>query len=251
MVYFHVADGIRDEKSEPLWTTEAWYTLNAIPKGRAGTVGTPREQNVLTAAEKDAGWKSLFDGKTLDAWQGFGGKPVPTGWHAIDGELRRVEGGGDLLSKEIYGDFEVSLEWKIAEGSNSGLIWRVGDDEAPGWRTGPEMQILDNKHHPDGRLASTSAGACYALIAPDRDVSLAPNRWNTARLVAKGSKISYWLNNENVANFDVASAEWKDLVAKSKFKNFPNFGKLSKGRLMLQDHGDDVAFRNIKIRELK
>ena len=263
VVYLHASDGLRSagglqntgglqsSGGEKLWSTEAWYTLNAIPRDRPGTVGSARQHNLLTDAQRAEGWKLLFDGQSLNNWRGFRKQEAPSGWQAVDGELRRVAGGGDLVSIDEFGDFELSVEWRIAAGGNSGIIWRVDERESPGWRTGPEMQILDNKRHPDGRASITSAGSCYAMIAPARDVSLAPDRWNTSRLVARGTQIECWLNNELTVKFDTASEEWKKLVANSKFKNMPNYAKPTRGRLMLQDHGDAVSFRNVKIRELK
>lgn len=248
VVYIRVADRLRDADDKPLWSTEAWYTLNTIRTGAPGDVGPAPAQNVLTDAEQTAGWKLLFDGKSLANWRGAEKTEPSAGWKAIDGELRRVDGGGDLVSSEEYDNFELILDWKIAPGGNSGIIWRSGLDELPVWRTGPEMQILDNARHNDGRLPVTSAGSCYALIAPDRDVSLAPDRWNTARIVARGTKVDYFLNNVRTASFDMASPEWKTLIEQSKFRDMPNFGKLASGHIVLQDHGDLVSFRNIKIR---
>ena len=251
VVHIHAADILRNEKNEKLWTTEGWYTLNAIPKDKPGKVGPSHVNNVLTDAETADGWKLLFDGKSLDQWRGFKTDTTPSGWKIVGDILDRGTGGGDLVSRQEYGDFEFSCEWKISPGGNSGVIWRAGEDENPGWRTGPEMQILDNKRHPDGRLSLTSAGSAYAVVAPSRDASLAPNRWNTARIIARGPKIQYFLNNEEVTDFDLSSDDWKARVAASKFKSMPNYSKLPKGHIMLQDHGDEVSFRNVKIRELK
>lgn len=250
VVYFRLSDGIHSGDDKALWSTEAWYTLNEVPKDDVVKPGEQRQHNVLTDAEKSAGWKLLFDGKSFDGWKGFQSDKVPAGWKVVDGEIHRGDGGGDLVTGEEYGDFELSLDWKIAPGGNSGIIWRASEAQNPGWLTGPEMQILDNKRHADGRNATTSAGSVYALIAPPRDVSLTPNRWNTARLVARGTKIEYWLNNVQTASFDTASDEWKSLLAKSKFRNLKDFAKLSKGRIILQDHSDPVSFRNVKIRKL-
>ncbi len=250
VVHIRVADRIHNADDKPLWATEAWYTLNAIPQDAPGEVGPTRTHNQLTETQRAAGWKLLFDGSSLSNWRSSEKAEPPAGWKAIDGELRRVEGGGDLVTSEEYDNFELTLDWKISAGGNSGVIWRAGLDEMPTWRTGPEMQILDNARHNDGRNPLTSAGSCYALIAPDRDVSLAPDRWNTARIVADGSKIEYWLNNVRTASFDMGSPEWKTLLAQSKFAEMANFGKLRSGHIVLQDHGDAVAFRNVRIRRL-
>lgn len=250
VVYLRVADRIHNAENKPLWTTEAWYTLSAIPTDQPGDVGAPPVHNVLSDAERSEGWKLLFDGSSLANWRGTEQSTPPAGWKAIDGELRRVEGGGDLVSAEEYGDFELSLHWKISPGGNSGVIWRAGLEELPAWRTGPEMQILDNARHNDGRNPLTSAGSCYALIAPPRDASLGADRWNTARLVARGGKVDYFLNGVQTASFDMASPEWAALVKQSKFADMPMFGKRPSGHIVLQDHGDLVSFRDVKIRRI-
>lgn len=251
VVYFRLADVLRDAAGERLWTTEAWYTLNAIPRDRAGEVGPAVARNMLSEAERAAGWSLLFDGKSLDGWKGWQKDERPAGWKVVDGEIRRGDGGGDLVSGKEYGDFELSVDWKISRGGNSGIIWRASETESPSWHTGPEMQILDNRVHPDGRSPLTSAGAAYALIPPSRDAALAPDRWNTARLIVRGTKVEQFLNNERVVAFDMGSDEWKALVAKSKFKGYANFAKMPRGRIVLQDHNDQVSYRNVKIRELK
>ena len=251
VVYLRAADAIVSAGGAHLWGTEGWYTLNAIPKNKPGTIGAAVTRNVLTDAETNDGWKLLFVGTTIDHWRGYQKKEVPDGWKAIDGELRRVGGGGDLITNDEFGDFEFSYEWKVSPGGNSGVYYRVDETESPGWRTGVEMQVLDNQRHPDGRAAVTSAGSVYALVVPKRDTSLGADRWNIARIIARGPKVEHWLNNELVASYDTASDEWRKLIAASKFKDMPNYSKSLRGRICLQDHGDPVAYRNLKIRELK
>ena len=251
VVYFRLADLLHDASGKKLWSTEGWYTLNAIPANMPGEVGPANPHNTLTDAEINDGWQLLFDGKTIDHWHGYQKQTVPDGWQAVDGELRRIGPGGDLVSNEEYGDFEFSYEWKISPGGNSGVYYRVDESQSPGWTTGVEMQVLDNARHADGRNALTSAGSVYALVPPKRDTSLGADRWNVARIVARGTKVEHWLNNELVASYDTSTEEWKQLIAKSKFKDMANFAKSLRGRICLQDHGDEVAFRNLKIRELK
>lgn len=243
------------------WSTEAWVALNALPKDRAGQpaprpAGEP--QNVLTDAEKAEGWKLLFDGQSTAGWHGFRKQGIPTGpdgrpgWAVVDGALTRVGPGGDILTDESYQDFELRLEWRISPGGNSGVFFHVSEDEPLRyvWETGPEMQVLDNAEHADGRNPLTSASSNYALIAPSRDATLPIGLFNSARLVVKGPHVEHWLNGEKVVEYELGSPEWEKLVQNSKFKAMPRYAREKSGRIAVQDHGDRVWYRNIKIRPL-
>jgi cytochrome c len=252
VVYLRCAHVLRSASGKPLWTTEAWYTLNKRPDvSVVGTVGPAPKQNELTEQEKADGWQLLFDGKTTKGWRGFKQKDMPKGWEVVDGSLMRTMGGGDIITEQEFGDFELSLEWKVAEKGNSGIFLRVDESLNTAWASGPEMQVLDNARHNDGRSAFTSAGAAYALYAPSSDPSLGANKWNHAQVIARGSTMTFKLNGEVTAEFDMSSDDWKERLAKSKFNGMMGFGTTMRGRIGLQDHGDRVGFRNIKIRELK
>jgi cytochrome c len=252
VLYLRLADVIRSASGESLWTTEAWYTINTLATDRAATVATQAvKHNVLSDSEVAAGWKLLFDGQTTTGWRGFKRDAMPDGWQVMDGELVRTAGGGDIITSQEFGDFELTLEWNIAQGGNSGIFSRATELADAPWMSAAEMQVLDNRTHSDGRTAITSAGACYGLIEPVRDASLGADRWNRVRILAIGPKFEYWLNNHKVVEFDTSSDAFKQLVANSKFKDFPQFTKSLRGGISLQDHGDRVRFRNIKIREMK
>jgi cytochrome c len=245
VVHIRVGDVIRSETGRSLWVTEGWYTLNRIPKDR------PLAPTAARPAVSNEGWTVLFDGTSTESWRAYGATDAPIkGWEIIDGALTRTSGGGDIMTRDSFADFELELEWTIAEGGNSGVFFRVDPAVGPAWHTGPEMQVLDNSRHPDGRDARTSAGSCYGLIPPPRDASLGPDRWNLVRIVARGSKVEYWLNNTKTVEFDAASDEWAKRVAESKFNDLPQFGRLREGRIVLQDHGDRVAYRNVRVRKL-
>ncbi len=253
VVHVRAVGPIRDEAGRRLWTTEAWYTLNRIPRDRPGEVPPPpppRPVNVLSAAETQAGWKLLFDGNSLAGWKHPGSKGAVKGWEALEGALVRTGSGGDIVTEETYADFELELEWRIAAGGNSGVFFRVGDDAQHVWQTGPEMQVLDNDGHVDGRNPLTSAGSNYALHAPPRDVTRPLGLWNEARLLVRGPHVEHWLNGEKIVEYELWTPEWKALVAASKFAGMPGYGQLKTGRIALQDHGDRVEFRNVKIRRL-
>ena len=211
--------------------------------------------NTLTDAEKADGWKLLFDGKTTDGWRAYKGKSVPDKWHVEDGALvfKPNDGShrGDIVTEDQYDSFELALEWKISPGGNSGVMYRVTEEAGAPFMTGPEYQILDNAKHPDGRHPETSAASCYALYAPAKDVTKPVGEWNKTRIVVNGNHVEHWLNGEKVVEYDFGSDDWEKRVKASKFKDMPRFGKEPKGHIDLQDHGNEVAYRNIKIRPLK
>ena len=219
------------------------------PRGQ-DILTTKNVENTLTAGERANGWRLLFDGKTTSGWRGFKHQAAPAGWQVLDGALTRAGEGGDLMTAEQFGSFDLQLEWKIAPGGNSGIMFHVSEDGDETYHTGPEFQILDNARHKDGQDPLTSAGACYALYAPSKDVTRPPGTWNAVRLVVNGSRVQHWLNGTKVVEYDMASADWKTKVAGSKFKEWPRFGTIPTGHIVLQDHGDRVAYRNIKIRTI-
>ncbi|HEV8114312.1 MAG TPA: family 16 glycoside hydrolase [Planctomycetota bacterium] len=251
VVYLHIVGPLVARSGRTLWSTEAWYTLNRIPAGSPVTVlppPPPRPQNALTEAEAKEGWRLLFDGKTTNGWRGYKAKAAPAGWQVKDGVLGRAGEAGDLVTDEEFGDFELALDWRIAEGGNSGVFFHVSEDHGYVWETGPEMQILDNEHHPDGKDPRTSAGSNYALNAPKWDATRPVGLWNSARILVQGSHVEHWLNGKKLLEYELGSTEWKELVAASKFASMPGYGKNAKGHIALQDHGDTVEFRNVKIR---
>lgn len=186
------------------------------------------------------------------SWRGFRSETMPAGWEIVDGALTRVGAGGDIITREQYENFELELEWKVAPGGNSGVFFHVVEDSTLRyvWQTGPEMQILDNERHADGKLPQTSAASNFALHAPVRNVARPAGEWNRARLVVKGSHVEHWLNGEKVVEYELWSDDWKKRVQNSKFKDMPRYGLARTGHIALQDHGDWVAFRNIRIRRL-
>jgi hypothetical protein len=211
-------------------------------------------QNTLTDKEKADGWKLLFDGKTTKAWHQYKGKGVGDRWKAVDGTLALMhkggKEGGDIITDENFGNFELAIDWKVTPGANSGIMYRVSEKEDAPYYTGPEYQILDNAKHEDGKNPKTSAASCYALYAPTKDVCKPVGEWNHARILVKDNHVEHWLNDVKVVEYDFGSKDWKDRVAASKFKDLKNFGAMKKGGIDLQDHGDDVAYRNIKVRVL-
>jgi hypothetical protein len=208
----------------------------------------------LSIDEQNAGWKLLFDGKTLNGWRGFKMDRVPAGWVATKkSELhfnKNKNGRGDIMTVDEFGSFELQLEWKISKGGNSGIFFWVSEDDDQSWKTGPEMQVLDNARHKDGREPKNSAGSNYALHAPIRDVTRPIGEYNNVRLVVQGTHIEHWLNGVKVVEYEIGSPDWEALVAASKFATMPKYGRNRQGHIVLQDHGDKVWYRNIRIRPL-
>jgi Domain of Unknown Function (DUF1080) len=220
-----------------------------MPKPPPGA--TIHIENRLTSEERAQGWKLLFDGKTTNGWRGYQQKTMPDGWQVVDGALVRTGSGTDIITVDQYDSFELSLEWKISAKGNSGVMYRVSEDGEATYHTGPEIQVLDNHGHRDGKNPLTSAGACYALYAPSKDVTRPVGSWNQLRLVVKGNHVEHWLNGEKIVQYEIASPDWNKRVAGSKFKEWPQFGKNARGHIALQEHGNRVDYRNIKIRSLK
>jgi hypothetical protein len=212
------------------------------------------EPNTLTSAEKAAGWKLLFDGKSFAGWRGYQNEAPGDGWKVENGAIVLTKGkAGDLVTNEEFGDFELSFEWKISETGNSGVIYRAGLGDSAPYRTGPEYQVLDNQKASDNKKPNHLAGSLYDIgEAPPKDFTKPVGEWNTGRIVVRGWHIQHWLNGEKVADLDLASPEGKAALAGSKFngKGWEKFASLSRGRIALQEHDHPVSFRSIKIRKL-
>lgn len=208
--------------------------------------------NELSADEKSDGWKLLFDGSSLDGWRSFTSEKPPAGWEIRDGVLARTGEGGDLMTTSQYGDFILDLDYRISQGGNSGIMYRVTTEGERPYYSGPEYQILDNERHADAKNGRDRyAGANYALHPPAKDSGNPAGQWNDARIVVQGNSVEHWLNGEKVVSYELGSDDWKKRVAASKFAQWPMYGKASRGHIVLQDHGDLVEFRNVKIKELK
>ena len=202
-------------------------------------------------APRDSGnWLVLFDGTSTNAWRGFQMESLPAGWQIEDGALTRVASAGDIITREEFGDFELELEWKVPPNGNSGIMYRVTEADSSTDRTGPEYQVLDDAGHPDGRNRLTSAASAYGFYAAPAGIVKPAGEWNSARIVANGNRIEHWLNGVKVVEYELGSADWEAKLAASKFAEWKGYGRAPRGHIALQDHGDRVAFRNIRIRVL-
>ena len=210
--------------------------------------------NTLTPEEKAADFRSLFDGESFAGWHAYGGSDVTDRWQVKDGALA-IRGPGaeqlDLVTNEEFANFELRLEWNISAAGNSGFMFNVAEtpEYSKPWRTGPEVQILDNDGHADSS-PTHRAGDLYDLISSNAAVSRPVGEWNESRLLVDNGMLRHWLNGALVFEVQMWDEAWDELVAGSKFGAMAGFGKYRSGRIALQDHGDVVAFRNIRIREL-
>jgi hypothetical protein len=193
----------------------------------------------LSAA--DAGpWRPLFDGKTT------------AGWAIKDGVLVKEGKSSDLVTKDQYGDFELEFDWKLAPGGNAGVLYRGTEEYDHIYWSAPEYQLLDDAAHADGKNRLTSAGSAYALYPPPAGVVKPAGEWNSSRIVARGAHVEHWLNGQKVVEYELWSPDWEAKVKASKFKDWPNYGRAKRGHIALQgDHEGSLAFRNIRIREIR
>jgi hypothetical protein len=219
--------------------------------------------NTLTVKEIKDGWKLLFDGKTSASWMNAKTKKFPvSGWEIKDGTLninpaaKGANGGGDIVTVDKYKNFELIVDFLYKPGANSGIKYFVDTEVNNGALAsiGCEYQILDDNLHPDAKLGiagNRTLAGLYDLIAPKNKIENGPDKWNSAKIVVNGSKVQHWLNGQMTVEYERGNDKWRELVATSKFKTSPGFGEVEEGRILLQDHGNVVSFRNIKIRETK
>ncbi|MEM9143538.1 MAG: family 16 glycoside hydrolase, partial [Bacteroidota bacterium] len=260
--------GIGKDKQEG--TEVKWKNVNIITKDVARhTQKSPLKpihtKNQLTHGEKENGWKMLWDGETTNGWRGAKLESFPeSGWVIENGELTVLasgggesEAGGDIVTTEKYGDFDLQVDFRITEGANSGIKYYVDTElnQGKGSSIGLEFQILDDERHPDAKKGnhegSRTVSSLYDLIkASDKKHMNAIGEWNTARIVSKEGHVEHYLNGAKVLEYDRGTDEYRKLVGESKYKVWPNFGEAERGRILLQDHGDLVSFKNVKIKPL-
>lgn len=221
-----------------------------------------QEEMTEVVEEKESDWITLFDGESFDGWHMYNGEEVTEPWKLEDGAMvfyppkERPEGASyNLVSDKEFTDFVLTLDWKIAEGGNSGIFWAIKEDEKYGqpYITGPEIQVLDNERHPDAQNGDDRlAGALYDMVPPSKDVTNPAGEWNSVELMInhKTNEGHVILNGTKIVEFPVQGTGWDQLIADSKFDDWEDFAAFTTGKIGLQDHGDMVAFRNIKIKEL-
>ena len=239
-----------------LWAAAGLLAACSGPK----TEETANTDSLAVVAPAEE-WIPLFDGQTFNGWSKYGGGEVGKAWKIENGELYldaankagwQTGDGGDIVTNEEFENFHFKYEWKIAPNGNSGVIFLVHESpeyQYP-WQTGPEMQVLDNAGHPDAKIISHRAGDLYDLIVSSEETVKPAGEWNQAEIVINQGKLDFFLNGVNIVSTQLFTPEWEALIAKSKFKDMPGFGKYKKGKISLQDHGDVVHYRNLLIKKL-
>ncbi len=231
-----------------------YLVLFVLALGAHAAIGHDQAPDMpkLTRLEKALGFELIFDGKTLNGWTGFRMDHPPKNWVAKDGVLTCSPGpeGGDLRTTRMYGDFELALDYKISPQGNSGIMYRSTEDHEASWQTGPEFQILDDQGHGMAADGVNSSGAAYDFYGPKGKVLRPAGEWNEVRIVACGNHIEHWMNGVKIVEYEIGSPEWTAIYKKTKFAEFPDFARHPKGYIVLQDHGHEVSFRNIRIRKL-
>ena len=208
--------------------------------------------NTLTSAERSAGWRLLFDGKTTTGWRGYKMTSMPKDWMAMDGMLMKEKSTEDIVTTDQFGDFELSFEWMLSKGGNAGVFYRATEEYDKVYWSATEYQLLDDAEHPDGRNPLTSAAANYGLYPPNVKVVKPAGEWNSSRIIAKGTHVEHWLNGQKVVEYTYFSPDWEAKVKASKFIDWPHYGRATRGLIAIQgDHAGVLSLRNIKIRELK
>jgi hypothetical protein len=227
----------------------------------AEVTDTSNNTSPSSAPAEDTGWVSLFDGQTLNGWHSFGKTTAGSAWSADSGTIhlnsatKKTDSaaGGDLVTDDSYQNFDLKLEWKISKAGNSGILFYVQDDKPTyqdSYKTGPEMQVLDDERHDDRKTPSHRAGSLYDMIQATPGAVKPAGEWNTAEIVSNNGKLDFYLNGVHVVNTTIFDDNWKQMLAKSKFKEWPQFGTFTTGHIALQDHGNDVWYRNIMIKKL-
>src|SRR5665213_878745 len=233
-----------------------------ISCGSSKNSASSNSENKLTSKENSDGWQLLFNGKNTDGWHNYGKQNVGNEWKVQDGAIHldasaQNKEGGDLVTNEEYGNFDLKMDWKISEKGNSGIIFYVNEDPAKykeTYETGMEMQVLDNgtptrPGHPDGKLYTHRAGDLYDLIA-SKEAANPLGQWNQVEIKCLNGKLDFYMNGVHSLSTNLWDGNWEKMIAISKFKDMPGFGTFKSGKITLQNHGDDVWFRNIKIKKL-
>jgi hypothetical protein len=233
-----------------------YFALSGCNSGGSNASTENKDDKKVSQATETDGWQILFDGTTTKGWHTYGKSTVGDAWKIADSALyvdTTVKEGGDLVTNEDFENFDLKLEWKISKNGNSGIIFNIKEDTSKyhtTYMTGPEVQVLDNDGHPDGKITKHRAGDLYDLIKSSSEPVKPVGEWNEAEIISDKGNLKIFLNGTNVVSTTMWDDNWKQLIANSKFKAMPDFGTFKSGKIALQDHGNAVWYRNIRIKKL-
>jgi hypothetical protein len=223
--------------------------MSCAPAGN--DAGSASDSARIAADTGTAGWKPLFDGRTTAGWRGYRSHAAPAGWRVVDGTLTKDSVISDIFTTDQFGDFELAFDWKLSSGGNAGVFYRGTEEYDHIYWSAPEYQLLDDARHVDGKSRLTSTGAAYGLYPAPAGVVKPAGEWNSSRIVVRGNHVEHWLNDQRLLEYELGSPDWRAKVKASKFVDYPNYGRASRGYIGFQgDHEGVLSLRNIRIREL-
>jgi hypothetical protein len=226
---------------------------NSVPEASTSAAGTSTANSTgLTAEQKAAGWRPLFDGTGTGAWRGYKSQAMPAGWRIVDGILTKKDSVPDIISKDQFGNFELALDWMESPGGNAGIFYRGTEEYDHVYWSAPEYQLLDDAADSAAKAdRAFAAGAAYALYPSPAGIVKGANEWNSAMIAVQGNRVQHWANGQKLLEYELASPEWEAKVKASKFKDYPNYGRAKRGHIAIQgDHHGTLSIRNVRIREL-
>jgi hypothetical protein len=232
----------------------ALLVLSCAPVGNTvpDTTGTASGATSLTAEQRAAGWRPLFDGTSTSAWRGYKSQTFPAGWRIVDGVLTKNGAVEDIMTRDQFGNFQLALDWKISPAGNAGIFYRGTEEYDHIYWSAPEYQLLDDAGHPDSQNRTTAAGANYALHPSPAGVVKPAGQWNSTLIVVNGNTVQHWLNGQKLLEYELGSADWLAKVKASKFVEYPNYGRAKSGHIAIQgDHEGELSIRNVRVREIK
>lgn len=232
----------------------ALLIVGCTPVGNTTTNGSTTASGAtpLTAEQRAAGWRSLFDGTNTSAWRGYKSQNFPAGWRIVDGVLTKNGEVGDIMTRDQFGNFQLALDWKLSPKGNAGIFYRGTEGYDHIYWSAPEYQLLDDAAHDDGKNRLTAAGANYALYPSPAGIVKPADQWNSTLIVANRNTVQHWLNGQKLLEYEIGSPDWEAKVKASKFNEYPNYGRATRGHIGIQgDHEGTLSIRNVRIRELK
>jgi hypothetical protein len=232
----------------------ALFIAGCAPAGNAVLVASSTASGAtpLTEEQRAAGWRSLFDGTSTTAWRGYHEQTFPAGWNIVDGVLTKTGSVHDIMTRDQFGNFELALDWKLSPGGNSGVFYRGAEEYEAIYWSAPEYQLLDDAGHPDGKSRLTAAGSAFGLYRSPAGVVNPAGQWNSTRIIVSGNNVQHWMNGQKLLEYDLGSPDWEARVKASKFKDWPHYGRASRGHIGIQgDHDGTLTIRNVRIREIK